>query len=152
MFNSDVVSRDFVSRDFVSRDTIHICIAGILQHVHVRLHICRDRYYLAIHHDGDLSPTIFFSLLSLKEYTKVVLLDESGYKTHHYPWSRGDVVVNASIEETNERDQVYFQETMNRIRGVTLFCPWNNSVWDHLHALVPLLRQSYPHIKITIGH
>jgi hypothetical protein len=131
------------------KDITHICMAGILQHVSSRLHLCRDRYYLAIHHDGDLCPTIFFSLLSMKEYTKVVLLDKV-YKTQHYPWSRGDVAVNASVEETNERDRDYFQ-SVPRDRGVTLFCPWNNAVWEHLLALMPLLRQSYPHVEITVS-
>jgi hypothetical protein len=134
----------------VTRDSVHICIAGILQHVHTRVHICRDRYYLAIHHDGDLCPTIFFSILSMKEYTKVILLDKV-YKTQHYPWSRGDVAVNASVEETNDNDRNYFQSIMERDRGVTLFCPWNNAVWDHLQALVPLLRKSYSNVDITLG-
>ena len=135
----------------VSRDTTHICMAGILQNVSSRLHVCRDRYYLAIHHDGDLSPSIFFSLLSMKEYTKVVILDEKGFNTHHFPWSRGDVVVDPSTEPTSELDQLYFQSVMERERGVTLFCLWNNDIWEHLQELLPFLKAAYPNVIISVG-
>ena len=145
----DIVTRDVVVRDFVTRDTTHICMAGILEQVTSRLHVCRDRYYLAIHHDGDLSASIFFSLLSLKEYTKAVVLTD-GYKTLHYPWSRKDVV-DAIEEPTIEKDQDYFQRVMPRERGVTLFCPWNNSIWEHLQKLLPLFQRAYPNVDITIG-
>jgi hypothetical protein len=135
----------------IQRDTTHICMAGILQNVSSRLHVCRDRYYLAIHHDGVLSPTIFFALLSLKEYTKVILLDELGYNTHHFPWCRGDVVVNPSVETTIEKDQVDFQSILERDRGVSLFCPWNNDIWDHLREVLPFLKKAYPNVYITLG-